>query len=204
MTLKLSGKQRSRVSKLPSQRKTFKRRARELEPAQLSDDDPNTNMSEDPRAGQRERKADAAHAVPSVKEILDGVAAEAGLGTFDDDTFRSGLKHTLGYSYSATIRMVCVRICTPGMPFIVLTLESGTRALRCCARSILRLVRCSLLVRVCSYPLCVPAPPASDCHPRAVGAWLLRLHTVMTPNNQTIMKWGGSGFTSITPVSLLD
>lgn len=38
------------------------------------------------------READFACVVPSVKEILDDVAAEAGLSTFDDDTFRSGLK----------------------------------------------------------------------------------------------------------------
>lgn len=63
-----------------------------LEPARLSDDDPNKRMSEESRAGQMQREADVVCVVPSVKEILDSVAAETGLSTFDDDTFRSGLK----------------------------------------------------------------------------------------------------------------
>lgn len=49
-------------------------------------------MSDGSRADQRKGGVDAACVVPSVKDILDGVAAEAGLSTFDDDTFRSGLK----------------------------------------------------------------------------------------------------------------
>lgn len=88
------------------------RQARELEPAQLSHDDPNERMREDSRADEMQREADVACVVPSAKEILDGVAADAGLSTFDHDTFRTGLKvirtivgvssprgHALNFSY---------------------------------------------------------------------------------------------------------
>lgn len=68
------------------------RQAPELAPAQLGDYDQNTRMAEDSRADEMQREADVACVVPSVKEILDDVAAEAGLSTFDDDTCRSGVK----------------------------------------------------------------------------------------------------------------
>lgn len=78
-------------------------------------------MSEDSRAVQMQKEADAGCVVPSVKEILDSVAAETGLSTFDDDTFRSGLK--------VSTARIDGRICPPACSqlFLSSTLTHGTR-----------------------------------------------------------------------------